>query len=85
MSALSVLGMSDGTPNIEGGVNLRRLDRGDVESRMPVAGIEGIGSEKSIVICCGGSKMEEDNVWKSMATRLCKARRKSEATDNGVQ
>lgn len=85
MSALSALGMSDGMPKADGGVNFRRLDRGDVESSMPVAGMEGIGLEKSIVLCREGVQQEVGDVWKSVVTRLCKAERKSETTDNRVK
>ena len=84
MSALSALRMSDGMPKADGGMNFRRLDRGDVELNMPVAGIEGIGSDKSIVLCREGVEYESGRM-SGMATRSCKADRKSEATDNGVR
>lgn len=41
--------MTKGAPNMLGGVNLRRLERGEASSRMLVAGMDGIGAvEKSI-------------------------------------
>lgn len=84
MSALSALGISAGRPNAEGGVNLRRLDRGDAESRIPVAGMEGIGSEKSIIVCGRGERGvagEDGDVQRSMATRYARLKGKSEAPD----
>ena len=47
---LFTLGMIEGRPNGVGGVNLRRLDRGDGESGMLVAGIEGISSDEKAIM-----------------------------------